>query len=105
MYLRPARSYRRRGIWPWLVCLAIALVIGWWLYTNQTRIITWVGITLPTPAPTEFPATEYLARGDTALTLGKYDDAIASYQRASELDPSLATAYARFCLLYTSDAA
>ena len=88
----PLAARRRRPIWPWFVCLAIAFSVAWYIYTKQTVIVEAIRGPLPTPTATEISAAEYLTKGDSLFLEGEFDEAIAAYKRATELDPHAAYA-------------
>ncbi len=101
MYLRPWQPHRRKSIWPWFLAVIVAVAVGWFLYSKQREIFEAIAGPLPTPTPTEISAREYVAEADRAFERGQLDAAIAKYRRATELDPTLAVAYARWARIET----
>ena len=100
MYIGPRR---RRSRWPWLVTLALILLVsGYYFVRNQG--LSWVDLPLPgrpqvTPTPTEISSKEHVALADRLVARGSVQEAIAEYRRASELDPTNSTALARWARL------
>ena len=97
MYLEPRRRRRREvSLWPWVFCSLLAIVAAWYLYSKQVEIIEAVRGPLPTPTPTEISAGGHVAVGDRHFAQGRFDLAVSAYERATELAPTLAVAYARW---------
>src|SRR5690554_3539609 len=101
MYLEPWKPRRKRSAWPWVLSVIIAFSTAWSLYSRQTAILEAVRGPLPTPTPTEIGFAEHVAVGDSLFWEGRYDEALAEYRRATEQDPTMADAYAKWARVLT----
>jgi tetratricopeptide (TPR) repeat protein len=106
MAYRPYRGRRRRrglGLGARLAALAagtIAVGLAWWLHLPAAQ---WGGAgraealaveAEPTPPPSSGLA--FLDRGDDAFRRGRWTDAAEEYRRATEAEPTFASAHARW---------
>jgi tetratricopeptide (TPR) repeat protein len=112
---RPYRGHRRRRPGKWrafsIVIAASAVVsVAWYL---RVPMPAWIGYRSAEavqvadrepPAPPPESAGSHLARGDDALAGGRWADAAEAYRRATEIEPGLAGAEARWAraLVYQS---
>ena len=70
-----------------MVVVAIVVVAGWIVWRRRSRWHTPSELSSSTGTRPETLAFEAFTHGNTCLAEGKYADAVASFQRARELDP------------------
>lgn len=85
------KKTRRRRSNPWRILLLLAL-IGGAIYIERVIVPTVPPLFIPTPTPTQNPATIIL-EAETLAEAGKLSQAEEAYQRAIEIDPKQANTY------------
>jgi len=73
-----------------IMLVVIGLCIGWIVWMRRGRARAYAAPAMPGGMPRETLALDAFAHGNSYLAEGKFDDAIAAFNRARELDPKRA---------------
>ena len=73
-----------------IMLVVIGLCIGWIVWMRRGRARAYAAPAMPVGMPRETLALDAFAHGNSYLAEGKFDDAIAAFNRARELDPKRA---------------
>jgi hypothetical protein len=70
-----------------IILVAIVVGLGWYFWVRRGRSRMQTAAVAPQGIPPETLALEAFAHGNTCLAEGRFDEAIASFQRSREIDP------------------
>jgi hypothetical protein len=73
-----------------IMLVVIGLCTGWIVWMRRRRARVYTAPVPPGGMPRETLALDAFAHGNASLAAGKFDDAIAAFHRARELDPKRA---------------
>jgi hypothetical protein len=73
-----------------IMLVVIGLCIGWSVWMRRGRARAYTAPAMPGGMPRETLALDAFAHGNSYLAEGKFDDAIAAFHQARELDPKRA---------------
>ena len=73
-----------------IILVCIGLCIGWIVWMRRHRARVYTAPVTPGGMPRETLALDAFAHGNSYLAEGKFDEAIAAFNQARELDPKRA---------------
>jgi len=73
-----------------IILVCIGLCIGWIVWMRRHRARVYTAPATPGGMPRETLALDAFAHGNSYLAEGKFDEAIAAFNQARELDPKRA---------------
>ncbi len=73
-----------------IMLVVIGLCIGWIVWMRRRRARAYTAPATPGGMPRETLALDAFVHGNSCLAEGKFDEAIAAFHRARELDPKRA---------------